>query len=228
MDPRSAVTLPRRAGVPRASGDGPPCNVSGASTRTCSPRERGWTSACPGSATMMSVFPARAGMDPSSAACPSCRRRVPRASGDGPEAMKVLFDEPMCSPRERGWTQLAPGRTGYSSVFPARAGMDPRTAFSRHVNRSVPRASGDGPAPHDGTSSTARCSPRKRGWTGFRAHDHTADLVFPARAGMDLTRRTASTSRTSVPRASGDGPGLLLLCTIQPACSPRERGWTWP
>ena len=48
--------------------------------------------------------------------------------------------------------------------------------------------------------------------------------VFPARAGMSPVIYTAGTSRSGVPRASGDEPMAMARKMQKVLCSPRERG----
>ena len=48
------------------------------------------------------MFPARAGMSPSTSKRPRYKVRVPRASGDEPYLVSVAVTPEECSPRERG------------------------------------------------------------------------------------------------------------------------------
>ncbi|HAK3400597.1 TPA: hypothetical protein IOH86_000208 [Salmonella enterica] len=52
----------------------------------------------------------------------------------------------------------------------------------------------------------------------------TDRLVFPAPAGINLTRAEDYGDRLGVPRASGDKPGLNLDLFNTFMCSPRQRG----
>ena len=52
------------------------------------------------------------------------------------------------------------------------------------ANKSVPRASGDGPAGKAPMPKKALCSPRERGWPGPQRPCSGLLQVFPARAGM--------------------------------------------
>ena len=49
-------------------------------------------------------------------------------------------------------------------------------------------------------------------------------MVFPARAGMSRNDPVMDSSRSRVPRASGDEPDSWLLAGDSILCSPRERG----
>ena len=59
------MTSPERidACVPRAGGDGPVTTTTSSTTRTCSPRRRGWTDTGRCGHRIGHVFPAQAGMD---------------------------------------------------------------------------------------------------------------------------------------------------------------------
>ena len=48
--------------------------------------------------------------------------------------------------------------------------------------------------------------------------------MFPARAGMSPQAPPQLSSKTGVPRASGDEPGFNGVLTFVALCSPRERG----
>ncbi len=152
-------------GVPRASGDGPPRPASYRQPSQCSPRERGWSHQVRDARRELRVFPARAGMVPDYGLPQPIRRRVPRASGDGPELVHLRTPIPSCSPRERGWSRTATCTCRSCCVFPARAGMVPRRTPRLAPLTSVPRASGDGPALHQELGVTRMCSPRERGWS---------------------------------------------------------------
>ncbi len=93
-------------------------------------------------------------------------------------------------------------------------------------SRRVPRASGDGPLSRVGRPSSARCSPRERGWSPQAGVVALPGRVFPARAGMVPSPCGSTLDRASVPRASGDGPRWRSRGRGECRCSPRERGWS--
>ncbi len=172
----------------------------------CSPRVRGWTSRGPRHAERGELLPARAGMDPASVVCESGTSAAPRACGDGPTVADKSPVRENCSPRVRGWTRPSQG--------------------SRRPQAPAPRACGDGPRNPPPASPMLNCSPRVRGWT-LRGHgiDGLGHLL-PARAGMDPWGSPRTRSRTSAPRACGDGPSTPMQAALQGVCSPRVRGWT--
>ncbi|EFE06776.1 hypothetical protein CIT292_09833 [Citrobacter youngae ATCC 29220] len=48
--------------------------------------------------------------------------------------------------------------------------------------------------------------------------------MFPAPAGINRSISLFAAGRVSVPRASGDKPGILEARKIPQTCSPRQRG----
>ena len=56
----------------------------------CSPHVRGWTVVVGGNDFDICVFPARAGMDRTARERAKSTPRVPRACGDGPQAIKMM------------------------------------------------------------------------------------------------------------------------------------------
>ena len=92
MDPSPArrTTAPWR--LPRASGDGPRVGDAQPLHSVAAPRERGWTLPVVLPLSDVRCCPARAGMDPLSAAAAVSSSWLPRASGDGPPS-------PMLCPR---------------------------------------------------------------------------------------------------------------------------------
>ncbi|AEJ58071.1 hypothetical protein AD16_2672 [Escherichia coli 3-267-03_S4_C2] len=48
--------------------------------------------------------------------------------------------------------------------------------------------------------------------------------MFPAPAGINRQPFSIAGVSKSVPRASGDKPEKLLLCSTDALCSPRQRG----
>ena len=205
------VLLPELAprpvvGAPRASGGGPSGFARTRCTTWCSPRERGWSQAGQPAPTSARVLPARAGVVPRPRRAPQPRTRAPRASGGGPGLVRAWHVYPGCSPRERGWSQLAPRFGLGRCVLPARAGVVRlRLRVLTHDHRA-PRASGGGP----------------RGALPFAV----IDPVLPARAGMVRPRAPPQAGLPSVPRASGDGPASATSWRALAGCSPGERGWS--
>ncbi len=86
------------------------------------------------------------------------------------------------------------------------------------------RARGDGP-PDEAAGLGARpCSPRTRGWSP-EAHDASpASGMFPAHAGMVLTRGKLCCTAAHVPRARGDGPNWTEAERVTSSMFPAHAG----
>ena len=206
MDPRPASGVCSSPRLPRASGDGPgPRNRAGRQ-RMAAPRERGWTRVQAVVLENLRGCPARAGMDPNSAACHRQFLRLPRASGDGPDGRHPGRRPRSAAPRERGWTLSMKLTMWLKEGCPARAGMDPGARMSRTTGTGLPRASGDGPAIRSSISIRRKAAPRERGWTLLPSRCRCHVDGCPARAGMDPSPALRAQVGPRLPRASGDGP----------------------
>src|SRR5699024_74125 len=88
----------------------------------------------------------------------------PRARGDGPVSLPVVWDVRARAPRTRGWT------------------VDDFVALGHEVEK--PRARGDGPqCPPHGQRHAER-APRTRGWTNDQRGGGSDEAESPAHAGM--------------------------------------------
>ena len=150
---------------PRRRGDGPLRLLCTKILQPFPPQARGWTRQAEGDRKRPAVSPAGAGMDPS---VPRRRARsggFPRRRGDGPVMRDALLRRGEFPPQARGWTPLPPSSTATTSVSPAGAGMDPRTAPSRPASTRFPRRRGDGPLNCSLDSCLVLFPPQARGWT---------------------------------------------------------------
>ena len=168
MDPSAALKNWDAFWLPPASGDGPEMLADSSALNSAAPRERGWTQRVRPRTGPPLGCPARAGMDPSTTTTRPGRRRLPRASGDGPFGHRKLTGSQTAAPRERGWTRRLLDDRRPVSGCPARAGMDPRPTSAIWCAAWLPRASGDGPQafrlsmtwrPGRGTTSAPACRP---------------------------------------------------------------------
>ncbi len=165
-------------------------------------------------------------MDPHSAPAADQRRRLPRASGDGPDGQQPEDQLLAVAPRERGWT-VGSGRSGARCRgCPARAGMDRSWRSATPAPTWLPRASGDGPNKPAHLASSQPVAPRERGWTVRRGGGVVPGNGCPARAGMDRLGTGRCRPPPGLPRASGDGPRTPPAAPPAAPVAPRERGWT--
>ena len=111
--------------VPRARGDGPCLGSETTPGRSVFPAHAGMDRLDPPRRAVNGcVFPAHAGMDRCPGCSPPSLPRVPRARGDGPYSFHSTPLLTRCSPRTRGWTDMADGDAYLRLVVPAHAGMD--------------------------------------------------------------------------------------------------------
>ncbi|CCH29285.1 hypothetical protein BN6_19655 [Saccharothrix espanaensis DSM 44229] len=210
--------------LPRASGGGPRSHRPWRTSLRSSPRERGWSRAQYPSYAYQRVFPARAGVVPPPAPAGSPATGLPCASGGGPVGRELWLHHSMSSPRERGWSSSpscatsprkssprergwslpAVQRLGWRRVFPARAGVVPRT-----------RSRG---------SPTPTSSPRERGWSCRGGGGSIWAAVFPARAGVVRQPRRPRRQDHGLLRASGGGPVRRRISGPPPYIFPAQVG----
>ena len=165
---------------PRASG-GDPCGAPVSySSRSFSPRKRGWSSNGWQRTWNYDVFPAQAGVILGHSNRLQQQHSFPRASGGDPsyETARQNFCE--FSPRKRGWSFYKCRCEGYESVFPAQAGVIPWTWECGGRSTSFPRASGGDPNQVCSSIKGLEFSPRKRGWSYKVGNRWKALDVFPA------------------------------------------------
>ena len=174
----------------------------------------------------MAGFPARAGMDPRTMRDWVSTRRIPRTRGDGPRAHPRADVGGSDSPHARGWTRRADRGAGGRAGFPARAGMDPASNWRSRTPTRIPRTRGDGPSFLLSPYAPIGDSPHARGWTRPSTAPAPASLGFPARAGMDPSRKVSTPASVGIPRTRGDGPGRESWPAPCFRDSPHARGWT--
>jgi len=165
IDPdRRHSSLPA-ARLPRARGDRPRARRRYSRTTMPSPRTRGSTRHRCAAPSVISAFPAHAGIDLMASGLSSPRPCLPRARGDRPLAGSASRSEIGPSPRTRGSTRRHSSRGYPTTAFPAHAGIDPCTSTTRRGCFSLPRARGDRPWPPVTSPGRSWPSPRTRGST---------------------------------------------------------------
>ena len=165
INPRPSRAVKWRQCLPRARGDQPPTAADVRAGFKSSPRARGSTPFCAAFRHTVPVFPARAGINPTSLADSIETRRLPRARGDQPQQVKAVSAERPSSPRARGSTQSPSCLWASAPVFPARAGINPDDVFGWYRSFGLPRARGDQPCRSAGPPGPFESSPRARGST---------------------------------------------------------------
>ncbi len=183
--PLAGVVVPARAGVILAATSAP-CGPKGRPRASGGhpPRERGSSGRHPGADPRLLVVPARAGVIPAHRATMEGEVGRPRASGGHPAGHVVHVHITASSPRERGSSALARGRTVELFVVPARAGVIPGTRLGGDQRARRPRASGGHPPTTWDRRRYGSSSPRERGSShGPRVGVDECGVV-PARAGV--------------------------------------------
>ena len=173
-----------------------------------------------------------------------CCLGFPRVRGDVPRSLKLLSGFAKFSPRTRGCSGRHGCFTGHGRVFPAYAGMFPKSAcdllicsvfpayagmFLLDIDRlsiegCFPRVRGDVPLRRHSRPRGTRFSPRTRGCSLLFEHVETAHEVFPAYAGMFLHCDTHHLNSESFPRVRGDVPRVCGYVFHVGWFSPRTRG----
>ena len=191
-----------------------------------SPHTRGWTHVRGVRRLRGRGFPAHAGMDPTPGRGKSSPSRLPRTRGDGPCRRGGAVNPGAASPHTRGWTLPVGRLRGPGEGFPAHAGMDPPCRLDGKPLSRLPRTRGDGPEVSPLFRICGKASPHTRGWTRPAGSTIAPKRGFPAHAGMDPSRSSASRRHSRLPRTRGDGPSTRVANPRCGAASPHTRGWT--
>ena len=104
--------------------------------------------------------------------------------------------------------------------------MDPSGRTRVRLGTCFPRTRGDGPLTCRACIRVRMFPPHARGWTAAERCAARAEVVSPARAGMDPGPRSWRGVSGCFPRTRGDGPtgrsGSWRVCVFPP----HARGWT--
>ncbi len=226
MDRWASASSADTPGLPRARGDGPRGDRRSGLQPVAPPRTRGWTRRVEPPDDPRRGSPAHAGMDPGLLEVMADAWRLPRARGDGPEAVSPPRSAMTAPPRTRGWTVPFQRRHGRNCGSPAHAGMDPRPRRRSCAAPRLPRARGDGPSAVTSPISVFMAPPRTRGWTAHGTAAGQGVYGSPAHAGMDRWRSPGWFPVPWLPRARGDGPASRATPCSPAGAPPRTRGWT--
>ena len=148
----------------------------------------------------------------------------PRARGDVPLCRKQQQEATPFSPRTRGCSALGFLNLHRPVVFPAHAGMFRNILIRVKGERGFPRARGDVPVNPVLAGNPLRFSPRTRGCSSHQCRTRAPPHVFPAHAGMFLSRTLSREQVSGFPRARGDVPKFFSPKAFQQQFSPRTRG----
>jgi len=104
IDPSGAMSLASLASLPRTRGDRPLCLYHTRTFSGSTPHARGSTPCDVLPARVESVYPARAGIDPSLPMWPTGSPGLPRTRGDRPVSSEMDMDFVRSTPHARGST----------------------------------------------------------------------------------------------------------------------------
>ena len=149
---------------------------------------------------------------------------IPRASGGVSHSGLNEFVSILYSPRKRGCFYNRRPQSCARTVFPAQAGVFPKTGTARPLGLSIPRASGGVSSALRRSMNFFRYSPRKRGCFWRFRYGCFLQAVFPAQAGVFLCSIGSICSSAGIPRASGGVSAKSKLTPLRSRYSPRKRG----
>ena len=176
------------ARFPRVRGDVPTIASNAAKIGKFSPRARGCSHLYERLVSYTAVFPACAGMFRCRTGCGCVRHGFPRVRGDVPLENIEPDTKSEFSPRARGCSSPSTWPCRWCRVFPACAGMFRAPRKSAPPPPRFPRVRGDVPVQFAANLMLVLFSPRARGCSGIRLRDKNPQEVFPACAGMFLSR----------------------------------------
>ena len=160
-DNRCRVAGERR--LPRARGGVPGLGVPVYKAAPSSPRTRGCSHGTHTPLVTLSVFPAHAGVFPCWSSGASSGICLPRARGGVPASFVMNVSYSSSSPRTRGCSRTIFRIVRVDQVFPAHAGVFPRSALTSPRQTGLPRARGGVPTRSIHAGGVQPSSPRTRG-----------------------------------------------------------------
>ncbi len=130
------------------------------------------------------------------------------------------------TPHARGSTPLQPDDPKSVDVYPACAGIHLTRAERAEAAKSLPRMRGDPPEVKQNKPLQTASTPHARGSTSFVVTKYTSVTVYPACAGIHLTRAEAAQVLKGLPRMRGDPPVFDKTKVRSWMSTPHARGST--
>ena len=156
--------------------------------------------------------------------CVRTRGCFPRIRGDVPGIFDWCFTNRGFSPHTRGCSDRRIPRFLRAQVFPAYAGMFLSSFWLKSLRVCFPRIRGDVPATWRQKPSAPTFSPHTRGCSGNHVCGEPGSAVFPAYAGMFLSRPQQLHDLQRFPRIRGDVPPPKTSPLWSMRFSPHTRG----
>ena len=192
--------------------------------RRSSPPRRGCFSLACTVRAVLGVFPASAGVFPAPDTSTLTSKGLPRLGG-GVSAVETRTSAPaVSSPPRRGCFCLLIQPIRKPLVFPASAGVFPSASMQADSLCGLPRLGGGVSVRNVGNPHGIRSSPPRRGcFEGFR-RCQACGPVFPASAGVFLSKRLSPHAPMSLPRLGGGVPRTRTWIDMEDKSSPPRRG----
>ena len=160
--------------------------------------------------------------------CPSLTSRasatIPRVSGGVSNSCDGDAGHWDYSPRQRGCFRKLNFPRKLWVLFPASAGVFPKSAHSCINTRPIPRVSGGVSGIVGSSSAKSDYSPRQRGCFPRRLPVDLRPRLFPASAGVFPSTTISRTGSPTIPRVSGGVSVFLCVRKSHEYYSPRQRG----
>ena len=172
------------------------------------------------------VYPACAGIDPTTGKGFQGFFGLPRMRGDRPMRVSASSQRLLFTPHARGSTprQIFPPLRFV--VYPACAGIDLSARPLVPAQPGLPRMRGDRPTCWSVLRDQLRFTPHARGSTQDCPQHPIPPLVYPACAGIDRGSRSNQSRGSRLPRMRGDRPWLAQRGKGKRQFTPHARGST--
>ena len=174
--------------LPRMRGDRPITRAATWIDARFTPHARGSTRLAALLGTDYDVYPACAGIDRCLPGGNYRRKSLPRMRGDRPQRGGPSDRRTRFTPHARGSTLRTGGHRQEILVYPACAGIDPTTGLPTTPYFCLPRMRGDRPQPSVSNVTVSVFTPHARGSTATMSGEGGCSMVYPACAGIDLSR----------------------------------------
>ncbi len=152
------------------------------------------------------VYPACAGIDRKHRSDSEIHLRLPRMRGDRPFSKNTKRRPREFTPHARGSTHSREYQRSHDLVYPACAGIDPKSPQTLPSWSRLPRMRGDRPHSRRHSSDISTFTPHARGSTPYHTGPFRKHVVYPACAGIDLTTPFVRPKARRLPRMRGDRP----------------------
>jgi len=145
IDPSQGRSRWSNRRLPRMRGDRPALMLLGLGPGQFTPHARGSTAIRTYYETLITVYPACAGIDLLVKKPKKIAQSLPRMRGDRPREGEAMSFEIVFTPHARGSTAAKALIRSFAEVYPACAGIDPNGKSFAGSGRSLPRMRGDRP-----------------------------------------------------------------------------------